>query len=145
MLIVEKHGKQKHWYLAWPFVWILEVRRDAVTWNSAADAVGRGSAGAEWTMSLEFFGSWHHTSGPLTQRSTFSWSNSFLLVSVWFVHRPTEVVEPWNPWSPSRCDYQEPPRPSTKGWPPGWNSVAEGLGLCRRWKEHFKALFKLKF
>lgn len=42
--------------LKWPF-FTVKVRRDAVTWNSAADAVSRKSAGADWALSLRFF--WH--------------------------------------------------------------------------------------
>ena len=33
-----------------------QVRRDAVTWNSAADAVSRSSDGVQWALSLEWLG-----------------------------------------------------------------------------------------
>ena len=41
--------------------WTVKVRRDAVTWNSAADAVSRKSAGADWALSLRCF--WHQRNG----------------------------------------------------------------------------------
>ena len=41
----------------------VKVRRDAVTWNSAADAVSRKRAGADWALSLRFF--WHQKNGIL--------------------------------------------------------------------------------
>ena len=33
-----------------------QVRRDAVTWNSAADAVSRSSDAVQWALSLEWLG-----------------------------------------------------------------------------------------
>ena len=42
-------------------VFTVKVRRDAVTWNSAADAVSRKSGGADWALSLTFF--WYQRSG----------------------------------------------------------------------------------
>ena len=33
-----------------------QVRRDAVTWNSAADTVSRSSDGVQWALSLEWLG-----------------------------------------------------------------------------------------